>query len=507
MRSWAPGFFPETWGVVRNNRSRQRGRGRAAALWIAGTVLLASPHAQADSDDGPKQKPQSRSPAVNAAQAIGADEIEGPTILEGLPILNGLDRARDTLRDTYGLYLYGNFVADPFANLDGGLGRGAAYAGRLDVNLDVNAEKTIGLAGGTLHANMFQISGLDISKAFVGNVLSINDIAARPTTRLYELWYQQTFGDALSVRIGQMGIDVEFLTSNYAANFINASFGWPGLPSIDLPQGGPAYPLATPAARIKIDPTENVSILAAVFDGLPAGPGPGDPQARDRYGVTFRTSDPPLVFVEAQLRYNRAKSGTEEAPSSSPVSLPGTVKLGAFAQFGGLAGQQLNTEGAAFVPANQRPNPGLYAIIDQQIYRVPGDDPQNGIGVFARVIAAPDDRNPIDVYADAGVSALGAIPGRPDDVFGIAGAFAAFSPAARAFDQRDNLEAGIAAPIRTFEAVIELTYSAQIIPGLAIQPTFQYIVHPGGGIANPTGNGTRPLRDAKVFGASTTIRF
>ena len=242
-----------------------------------------------------------------AQRGIGDDEAEGPTILEGIPALNGLDDARDKLRDTYGIYLHGVYLGDPYANLAGGLKRGVTYSGRLDVELDVDAGKVAGIKGGTLHANMFGIHGSDISKGFVGNFLSINDIAALPTARLYELWYEQRFGDAVSIRAGQIGIDVEFLTSNYAANFINATFGWPGLPSVDLPQGGPAYPLATPAVRVKVEPLPGLAVLAAVFDGLPAGPGESDPQQRDRHGTNFRVTDPPLFFLEAQYRYNQAR--------------------------------------------------------------------------------------------------------------------------------------------------------------------------------------------------------
>ena len=469
------------------------------AMSLAGTLLWVAP-ARADSDDAPSrtQKPQSRAPSVNAAEATGADEVDGPTIFEGVPGLGPLDHARDVLRDTYGVYLHGNYFGDPYADLGGGMRRGTAYAGRLDLQMDIDAEKIVGAKDLTLHANMYAIQGRDLSKTFIGNVLSTNDIAALPTTRLYELWAEQKFGDQLSVRAGQLGIDVEFLTSNYGANFIDATFGWPGLPSLDLPQGGPAYPLAAPAVRIKYDPTGSISILAAVFDGQPAGPGVGDPQTRDRYGLNFRLSDPPLALVESQVRYNQGEGAKD---------LPGTVKIGAFAQFGGLAGQTLNT-GGVFMPNSHAPNAGVYGIIDQQVYRMPGDEPQNGVGVFARVIAAPDARNPVDFYADAGVSAAGLIPGRPHDVFGIAGAIMTYSPTARALDAADDAATGIAAPIRTFEAVIELTYSAQIIPGLAAAADVS--VH------RPSRRrGGRPLwataRHAsatqRVFGVTTVVRF
>ena len=492
------GIVPDFSEILQNVRAQVR-------IVVLAALTLASwaQTAHADDDDRPKANslPQSRSPEVNAKRAIGDDETEGPTIIEGITALNPIDAMRDTLRDTYGVYLHGAYIGDPYGNLSGGLKRGTTYSGRLDVELDIDTAKVAGLTGGTLHANMFQISGSDLSKNFVGNILSINDIAARPTTRLYELWYEQKFGDALSIRAGQIGIDVEFLTSDYAASFVNATFGWPGLPSVDLPQGGPAYPLATPAVRVKYAPTKNLSVLGAVFDGEPAGPGEGDPQERDRYGLNFRVSDPPLFFLEAQYRYNQGPDAR---------GLPGTLKLGAFAHEGRFDDERFGNDGLPFatgvgVPLTHRGNGGGYAVLDQQIYRIPGDDPEKGIGLFARAIGAPADRNLVDLYLDAGLSTLGLIPGRPADFFGIAAAFARISPAARAADAETDAATGIAAPLRSFEAVIELSYSAQVVPGLNLQPTFEYVVHPGGGIVDP--GTTTTIRNAAVFGVTTTVRF
>ena len=33
--------------------------------------------------------------------------------------------------------------------------------------------------------------------------------------------------------------------------------------------------------------------------------------------------------------------------------------------------------------------------------------------------------------------------------------------------------------------MVEVTYQAEVVPGLAIQPTFEYIAHPGGNVAAP----------------------
>ena len=99
------------------------------------------------------------------------------------------------------------------------------------------------------------------------------------------------------------------------------------------------------------------------------------------------------------------------------------------------------------------------------------------------------------------------LPGRPDDLFAVAAAVAKISSDAAAADIARNAATGLAGPVRDYEAVIEVTYQARIVPGLAIQPDFQYIVHPGGHVPNPYGNGIAPIRDAAVFGSTVTLRF
>lgn len=75
-----------------------------------------------------------------------------------------------------------------------------------------------------------------------------------------------------------------------------------------LPSGGPSPPLA---ARLRAD------LVGAVFDGDAAGPGPKDPQLRDRYGLNFRVNDPPLLLGEAQFLWNAKKAILDWTESSS----------------------------------------------------------------------------------------------------------------------------------------------------------------------------------------------
>jgi len=45
------------------------------------------------------------------------------------------------------------------------------------------------------------------------------------------------------------------------------AFGWHPAFAANLPSGGPAYPFATPGVRLKYEPTDNIAILAALFNG------------------------------------------------------------------------------------------------------------------------------------------------------------------------------------------------------------------------------------------------
>jgi porin len=128
-----------------------------------------------------------------------------------------------------------------------------------------------------------------------------------PTTRLYEIWLEKTWGDKIALRAGQLAADSEFMTAKYTDVFTNASLGWPAGLSLNLPSGGPSPPLATMGARLRADVTDNLTLIGAVFGGNAAGPGINDPQLRDRYGVNFRINDPPLTLYEAQFQWNAKK--------------------------------------------------------------------------------------------------------------------------------------------------------------------------------------------------------
>jgi len=218
-----------------------------------------------------------------------------------------------------GIGIGGFYAAETFGNPSGGFKQGATYDGVLELHLDGDLKKWGLWKGLCLHANGYQIHGRSITADYVHSLMTVSNLEATPATKLYALWLQQSlFNERLSVRVGQLAADGDFLVSVGGAYFLDGTWGWPTLLAADLPSGGPAYPLATPGARVLFSPNENLGLKAAVYNGDPVGPNcKGDPQVCDPAGLEFRLSDPPLLFAEGFYKYNQKQA--LPAPSCSEV--------------------------------------------------------------------------------------------------------------------------------------------------------------------------------------------
>ncbi len=405
----------------------------------------------------------------------------------------------------YGIKFAATYIGETLGNASGGLKQSPIYEGRLNLAVDVDLQKLAGLRELTFHANMFQIHGGGLSRGNLQNFLTASGIEALPSTRLYEMWFERKWGDTASLRAGQLAADTEFINSKYTDVFTNASLGWPAITSINLPSGGPSPPLAALGVRLRANLSDNWTVLAAVFDGDAAGPGPEDPQLRNNHGVNFRINDPPLVIGEIQYSWN----GKKGAPG-----LEGKLKVGGYWHFGEFSDQRFTALGVTLadpsgsgMAANLSGNFGVYSVFEQKIYRV-GNDDDRGIGIFARVSSNPGDRNLIDRYGDGGIEFIGLSNARPKDKFGIAAGYAHVSRRARALDRDFQILTGPNWPLRSFESLVTAVYQYEVRAGWILQPNFQYFVHPGGGATNPTGpNPGKHLKDAAVFGLRTVLKF
>ena len=433
---------------------------------------------------------------LRAQQSPPPDDngISNPSIATSLPHNGDPAGIRKRLSD-YGITYVLFYTNDLLSNLSGGNRRGTIDQGKVEGQLTIDLAKLAGWQDLTQYANAFQIHNTGrIRRDYVGGMNTIAAIEATPATRLSELWLERKFlGGAASFRVGQLAADSEFFFSDLSVMFMQTD--WPTIAAVNLPGGGPAYPLSTPGARLKFDFGQDTSLLLALFNGDPAGPCIGDPDTCNRYGLNFRVRDPALLIGEAQFRSNHGKDDS---------GLARTLKFGAWSHLGEFNDQRTANDGSLLanpagsgIPAQHRGDFGVYGIIDQQLYRPRGAAVGSGVSVFGRASLSPSDRNLVDVQVDAGIVFAGLIPGRPDDRFGASVLYARFSDSVRAFDQDRINFSGVPGVVRDYETNLELSYVAQIIPGWTVQPDFQYIWHPSG----------QAGRDATVAGVRSIWKF
>jgi porin len=433
-------------------------------------------------------------PEVRAQTWYGPGDVCSPDTL-----LGDWGGARTRL-DKYGISFGLQEQTEVWSNLAGGIKQGTAYDGLTTASLCIDLDEAVRWPGAKIFTYGFQVWGPGPSRNYVGALQFISSIEATPSTKLYDLWFEQElFAGKVAFRFGQGGVDDEFMAAPYDTLYLNSSFTLPPLIAIDLPAGGPAYPLASPFARLLLSPTNELSLMSAVFTEDPAPPGTGDPQQRDLHGTAFRLDDHALWISE--LSYSPSFLG----------DLAGVYKLGIWYATGQFADQRRAVEGlllanplSSGMPLTHSGDYAFYAIANQMLWHKPKTEAQ-GIGVFFQVMHAPEDRNVSSLFVEGGVNWKEPIPGRSHDEAGIGFAYAAIGSALRQFSQDVIDLTGFGTSYAPGELILEATYRLRLTPWFKLQPDLQYVINPGAGI--PTAQAPAPLKNALVLGARVTIDF
>lgn len=453
---------------------------------------------------------------------------EGP---EGSPLgvtefLSNLQRSNFLLGDLFGvrtqLSKFGVSLAiqetsEVLGNVSGGIHQGADYDGLTQGILQFDTQRGFGWYGGLFNVSMLQIHGRNLSTDNLDSIQTASGIEADPATRLWELWYDQKFlsEDRADIKIGQQSLDQEYIVSQNASYFMNTMFGWPTLPSYDLPGGGPAYPLSALGIRLRWQPVNALRILMGIYNGSPVLSNQGDPQVRNPSGTSFALNGGMLTFAE--LQYTSPALGALDYPGSG-APLGFTYKIGAWYDSEAFADQRFDTSGTSLaspvstgIAASHRGNYAIYAVADQMIWREQAD-PNRTLNLFARAMGAPEsDRNFIAFSANAGLVYHDPFPNRPDDSFGIGFGYARVSDAVMAADSDEAFYAHqvnptVYSPIRHDESFLEVTYQYQMRPWWQLQPDLQYVISPGGNEANPN-MPNQSIKNELVVGVRTNVLF
>ena len=343
-----------------------------------------------------------------------------------------------------GLSFEAGFARDFVNNFSGGIKTGNTYLGVIDLGITLNTEEAGLWPGGELYVQIENTHGGKPTEGFVGDMQVLSNIenAENSLTYMYELWINQSIGN-LSVKAGLLDLNAEFNVSEYAGTFINSTFGIQSSMPVNIPV--PIFPLNALGAMLKYDHSDALAVQLAFYDGDPGDYFDENDELTDPHHLNWTLSSDEGFLGIGEIHFSTI-SGEE---TTGTYKLGGYYHSGVFDDF---------SDTAKTVDGNY----GLYLVGDHNI--------SDNLGAFFQLGWAPTNINVNDVYVGFGINYTGLIPGRDDDVFGLAVAYAGLSK-----DFRMDLP-----DLKGHETAIEFTYAAQINDNVAIQPDIQYIINPSG---------------------------
>jgi carbohydrate-selective porin OprB len=188
-------------------------------------------------------------------------------------------------------------------------------------------------------------------------------------------------------------------------------------------------------------------------------PTPGTQNLDDKHGTRFHWNpNTGLIFI--------AEGVYQVNPTTANRGLVGAYTLGGYYDSRQYTGDLVRPAHGA--------NGGLYAIVDQIVYRaepyVDEKSSKRGLSTFLSCAVAPSDRNLVSLYRDAGCNYVGLVPCRENDIVGLAVGYIKIG---------DEMIRKASMVHSGHEAVIEASYRIQINDHLYLQPDVQCILHPG----------------------------
>lgn len=317
-----------------------------------------------------------------------------------------------------------SYIGDVVSNFSGGIKRGTTYLGLANISAEFDPAVVGWWRGGLARINACNTHGGMPTRDYVGDFQWISNIEAGNLTFMYELWYKQSIGQ-VDVKLGLQDLNSDFAVSDNGLMFNNSSFGIQS--SISENISSPIFPLTALGINLRWQVSDSFLWQAAVFDGTP------DDYESNQYNLHWQLSKNQGCFAVSEFQYNKGLIADRA----------GAYKLGLY--------YHEHRDSSSIVQFNH----GAYAVIDQSI--------TDKLSLFGQIGISPRKINSHNHYYGLGLNYKGLFDDRPDDVCGLALAYAKI----------DRNDIGS-------ETAIELVYDFQLNKYMHIKPDLQYVINPAG---------------------------
>lgn len=392
-----------------------------------------------------------------------------PTTVGG-HLIAPLDPLRADLKDK-GITFSFSYKAEAMANVDGGVDRGADYVHELTLQTHFDLDKLVGLHGWTLHTLVMNRVGHQVSSDRLGehyiNLMEVYGLTGGVAAHLVDFYLQKTMFDGrLDLAVGRMSLTHVFATSPLLCSFM-VTCSAPVV--LKRAPGFAVYPKATMGGRVRFRPTRDTSVQFGVYQVTPLASNPS--------GWAWGSEHSTGVMLPVEFTWQ---------PFLSRRHLPGHYVFGFAHDSSRYADLMTQAAADAMTPGHaphKAPMNMYWFEGDQMIYRKGGADQMSGgYLMFGYAHNSPRVAALSDQYY-AGFSFNGVIPHRDTDRFGVLWSLYHVSDRLRLNQaylaaSGQSLGASVLAP-QTSSQVIEAYYGVDVMPGLQIQPEFDYMIRPG----------------------------
>lgn len=403
--------------------------------------------------------------ALAACLALGATACAHAS---GENTLTGDWHGAHTRLHEQGIDLSADYVGEWLHNTTGGTRDATAYADQIHLGAAFDFDKLWGWRGGSLHVDITNRNGHQLdARAGLGTLLETHEIyGAGNVTRLTRFYLEQQFWQGrLDIKAGRMDLNADFYP--LSCDFENLSFcgSLPGY----ITSGWYSWPVSQLGGVARLNPASAWYVRVGAFDVNPRN---ADPSQGLKLSTPGRSTGT-LVVGEA---------GWDTALDAGSHVLPGSWRIGAWRNSASAPDLLLDVNGAPRVltgaDALQRDSTqGSYALVKQQLTR---NAAGGGLTVFGNLVRADADTDRVDRMVSLGLLYQAPFAARPHDRIGLAWGQNRISGRAAEAARLANANGIGPALVPGSESVLELNYSAEVVPGLSLMPSVQRVRHPGG---------------------------
>ena len=332
------------------------------------------------------------------------------------------------------------YTADITGVVSGGQTRSGRFLDNLDVIVEGDLERLIGLRGAKLHVYLLNNNGGE-PNAVAGTLQGIDNIeVADQGARVYELWVEQDFG-AGSVLAGLYDVNSEFYSTSASDLLIAPPFGIGSELAATGPNGPSIFPSTALAVRLRLGDLDGRYVQVAAVNAEAGSLGDAHVDTDLDSGALFLAEagwNGPLRLVVGGWRYGEDQDDIRDTT---------------------LAGD----------PAHRQAQ-GAYVLAEGGFYK---NDAGLSARAFLRVGLSDGDTTDFEGGWQTGVRLDHVFPSRPEAALSLGVHQGLLSNKARANFRDEGVNAAHA------EEGIEQTY-ADTFGRVTLQPSIQWVNNPGG---------------------------